>query len=141
FQAPPSSTGPGSALPRACPACATDYSFRKKGSGAPSPIRSFRTGFGKASQLLASEVFSLLHASGAAPKSIVFSDSRQDAARAALEIERRHHQDIRRQILLESIREVLEERRVGQSIEDLKRLRESALAERDFERIYELTAR
>ena len=97
---------PGSAMPRCCPACGTDYARRRVGMGALSPIRSFRTGFAKSSQLLATELFSLLRASGASPKSVVFSDSRQDAARAALDIERRHHQDMRRQLLIESLREV-----------------------------------
>jgi superfamily II DNA/RNA helicase len=130
--------GPGSALPRACPACATDYSFRKKGRGAPSPIRSFRTGFGKASQLLASEIFSVLHASGAAAKSIVFSDSRQDAARAALDIERRHHQDVRRQILIEAIREVSANRRGGPSVEELEKQWDAACELKDRTRMREL---
>lgn len=94
----------GSALPRCCPSCATDYSQRK--IGVKSPLRSFRTGFAKASQLLASELFSLLHVSGAAPKSIVFSDSRQDAARAALNIEARHHQDMRRQLLVDELKRI-----------------------------------
>ncbi|MDM0109834.1 DEAD/DEAH box helicase [Variovorax sp. J22R24] len=93
---------PGSALPRCCPSCATDYSQRKQ--GVKSPLRSFRTGFAKASQLLASEMFSLLHVAGSAPKSIVFSDSRQDAARAALNIEGRHHQDMRRQLVVAELR-------------------------------------
>lgn len=94
--------GRGTAGPDCCPACGTDYSKRKKGSF--SPIRSFRTGFAKTSQLLASEIFDLLHASGVAAKAVVFSDSRQDAAKAALDIERRHHQDLRRQLLVETLR-------------------------------------
>ena len=69
-----------------------------------SPIRSFRTGFGKTSQLVATELFESLHLSGAVPKAVVFSDSRQDAANAALDIERRHHQDMRRQVLVEVAR-------------------------------------
>ena len=94
---------PGTAGPDCCPACGTNYSQRKKPRF--SPIRSFRTGFAKTSQLVASEVFDFLHASGATPKAVVFSDSRQDAAKAALDIERRHHQDIRRQIMIETMRQ------------------------------------
>lgn len=103
FQATCNPKAASTALPRVCPSCGTDYTHRRPGKGALSPLRGFRTGFAKASQLLATEIFSLLHASGSAAKSIVFSDSRQDAARAALDIERRHHQDVRRQLLVAEI--------------------------------------
>ncbi|CAM4180018.1 DEAD/DEAH box helicase [Roseateles saccharophilus] len=107
FAAPPGhERKAGSALPKCCPSCGTDYGKRKPGMGVASPLRSFRIGFAKASQLLATELFSLLHVTGSAAKSIVFSDSRQDAARAALDIERRHHQDMRRQLLVSEIRNV-----------------------------------
>lgn len=93
---------PGSAGPHCCPACGTDYDARSS-TMRRSPIRSFRTGFAKSSQLVATELFTALHASGATAKAVVFSDSRQDASRAALDIERRHHQDAMRQILVESL--------------------------------------
>ena len=95
---------PGTAAARCCPSCGTDYSNRRPGMGSLSPLRSFRTGFAKSSQLLATELFDVLHTSGVEAKSVVFSDSRQDAARAALDIERRHHQDVRRQIVVEALR-------------------------------------
>lgn len=94
----------GSAGPKCCPACGTDYSGRSS-KFRQSPVRSFRTGFAKSSQLVATELFSVLHASGDLAKAVVFSDSRQDASRAALDIERRHHQDSRRQLLIESLKE------------------------------------
>lgn len=122
----------GSALPRTCPACGTDYSGRRKGMGALSPLRSFRTGFAKASQLLATEVFSLLHVSGSAPKSIVFSDSRQDAARAALDIERRHHQDMRRQLLVAEIRRFAEQD-LGPDADELENQANEAFDRRERE--------
>jgi Lhr-like helicase len=90
---------PGTAAPDCCPACGIDYSPRKVPRF--SPIRSFRTGFNKTSQLMATELFELLHASGAMTKAVVFSDSRQDAANAALTIERSHYQDLRRQLIAE----------------------------------------
>jgi Lhr-like helicase len=93
----------GSAGPKCCPACGTDYSGRSA-KFRQSPVRSFRTGFAKSSQLVATELFSVLHASGDLAKAVVFSDSRQDASRAALDIERRHHQDSRRQLLIESLK-------------------------------------
>ena len=50
---------------------------------------------------MATELFELLHASGSMTKAVVFSDSRQDAANAALTIERSHYQDLRRQLIIE----------------------------------------
>jgi DEAD/DEAH box helicase domain-containing protein len=98
----------GTAMPYGCPACGTDYS-RRGVRFRLSPIRSFRTGFAKSTQLLASELFGLLRLTGQADeaKLVSFSDSRQDAARAALDIERRHHEDIRRQVLIETARDWL----------------------------------
>ena len=61
----------------------------------------------KSSQLVATELFELLHAIGAEAKSIVFSDSRQDAASMALEIERLHLRDLRREILVAASRAIL----------------------------------
>jgi hypothetical protein len=95
------------AQPFCCPKCGTDYSFRPRTGRASSPIRAFRTGVGKASQMVATELFELLHAIGAQAKSIVFSDSRQDAANQSLEIERLHLRDLRREILVTAARECL----------------------------------
>lgn len=131
FQAQCNPRTAGSALPRVCPSCGTDYTHRRRGMGSMSPLRSFRTGFAKASQLLATEVFSLLHVSGSAAKSIVFSDSRQDAARAALDIERRHHQDMRRQLLVAEIERAFQKRR-GIDVNDLKSRFEAAYQARDL---------
>jgi Lhr-like helicase len=96
---------PGTAGPNCCPACGTDFSGRSQ-KFRQSPLRNFRTGFAKSSQLVATEVFELLNLTGAQPKAVVFSDSRQDASRAALDIERRHHQDSRRQLLLETLQRI-----------------------------------
>ncbi|MEZ2349801.1 DEAD/DEAH box helicase [Caballeronia sp. RCC_10] len=123
---------PGSASPRCCPACGTDYSRRRPGMGAMSPLRSFRTGFAKTSQLLATELFSALKVSGRTPKSVVFSDSRQDAARAALDIERRHHQDTRRQMLIEALKSAVAERPSGEARKEKEKQASEALAKGDF---------
>jgi hypothetical protein len=96
-------TDPGTAVPYECPACFTDYYFRAK-QHRLSPIRNFRTGFAKSTQLLATELFDLLRLDEASPKLVSFSDSRQDAAKAALDIESRHHEDLRREILIDSLR-------------------------------------
>lgn len=93
-----------SAQPFCCPKCGTDYSNRPSTNRSRSPIRAFRTGVTKSSQLVATELFELLHAIGAEPKGIVFSDSRQDAASLAMEIERLHLRDLRREVLVTAAR-------------------------------------
>jgi len=94
-------TDPETHVPYACPKCGTDYAPRRKGMGRLSPVRNFRAGFGKTTQLLATELFDVqrLGETELDAKLVSFSDSRQDAARAALDIERNHHQDLRREIL------------------------------------------
>lgn len=103
-----SQNGHRTAQPFCCPNCGTDYSNRPASSRSRSPIRAFRTGVSKASQLVATELFELLHAVGAEAKSIVFSDSRQDAANQSLEIERLHLRDLRREILVTVARDYLQ---------------------------------
>ena len=129
---------PGSAGPNCCPACGTDYSGRGR-QFRQSPIRSFRTGFARSSQLVATEVFELLHAGGEAAKAVVFSDSRQDASRAALDVERRHHQDSRRQMLVEALREVAAQPFDNEA--DLKRHRSAAEEAGDELAVADLTNR
>lgn len=109
---------PKTAQPFCCPKCSTDYSNRPRESRSRSPIRAFRTGVGKASQMVATEMFELLHAIGADPKSIVFSDSRQDAANQSLEIERLHLRDLRREILISVARAALSEAEATYLTED-----------------------
>ncbi len=91
----------GTNVPYECPSCETDYSPRRIDGGTRlSPIRHFRTGFAKTTQLLASDLFHLLKLHSSSPKLVSFSDSRQDAAKAALDVESRHHEDVRRDILV-----------------------------------------
>ncbi|AIQ93138.1 DEAD/DEAH box helicase [Methylobacterium oryzae] len=129
----------GTAGPDCCPACGTDYTQRKKERF--SPIRSFRTGFAKTSQLLASELFDLLHASGVAAKAIVFSDSRQEAAKAALQIERRHHQDLRRRLLIEMLRRQRDAVDVSAERRRIQEAMQLAVAEGRFDDVGPLTVR
>lgn len=128
----------GSAGPNCCPACGTDYSGRSS-KYRKSPIRNFRTGFARSSQLVATEVFELLRTGDDAAKAVVFSDSRQDAARAALDIERRHHQDTRRQLLLEALREI--EAQPVESMETLRNDLMKAASESNFEEVGRINAR
>ncbi len=96
---------PGTSVPYECPACGSDYFWRDTPLRL-SPIRNFRAGFAKTTQLLATELFDLLRLTQQQPKLVAFADSRQDAAKAALDIERRHHEDLRREVVVESLRSV-----------------------------------
>lgn len=90
-----------SALPSTCPHCARDYSRRLYRR---SPIRGFRTGFGKLTQLLSKELIYQLPSEAAARKLVVFSDSREDAAGVANGIERNHYPDLLREVLYAELR-------------------------------------
>ena len=96
----------GTHVPYACPACRTSYVGRSKRYRL-SPLRNFRAGFAKTTQLLATELFDSLRVStpNTPTKLVSFSDSRQDAAKGALSIERFHHQDIRREVLFRTLRQ------------------------------------
>lgn len=102
---------PRTAGPTCCPACGADYSRRSE-QHRRSPIRSFRTGFAKTSQLLVTEVMEILKRAGTIPKVVAFSDSRQDAAKTAIDVERHHHNDTRRKLLVEALNQA------SQAVED-----------------------
>jgi DEAD/DEAH box helicase domain-containing protein len=87
-----------SALPCVCPSCASNYSRRLR----KSPLRGFRTGFSKVSQLLSKELFYLL-APGSGRKLVVFSDSREDAASISNGIERWHYRDLLREAMYDEL--------------------------------------
>lgn len=106
---PFTNTSPSSHRPCRCPNCLSDYSPKRRWNKEKyllqaSPIQSLRTGFGRSTQLLATEVFDVLargRAEGSpAAKLVSFSDSRQLAARTALDVEHLHHRDLLREILL-----------------------------------------
>lgn len=81
------------ALPNQCPRCDADYRFRDTFK---TPLRNHRTGFQKACQVLASGLMRELAHDGdpLAQKLVIFSDSRQDAAKLAAGIERDHYRDM-----------------------------------------------
>jgi DEAD/DEAH box helicase domain-containing protein len=92
------------ALPTKCPRCDSDYSKRKQ---FPTPLRIHRTGFQKACQVLASGLLREMPApatptSRSSRKLVIFSDSRQDAAKLAAGMERDHYRDMVRRLLIES---------------------------------------
>lgn len=93
-------------IPTACPRCGDDWERQRGHDGRPlamddqnrwrSPIRTMRTGFEKVSQVLGD---ALLRSMGSR-KLIVFTDSRQDAARLSAGLERSHYQDLVRQLVI-----------------------------------------
>lgn len=86
-------------LPSVCPSCAVDYSHRQRRK---SPLRGFRTGFSKLSQILTKELFYQLPED--MQKLVVFSDSREDAAQIANGVERSHYKDLLREALVNELR-------------------------------------
>ncbi|HAO12574.1 MAG TPA: DEAD/DEAH box helicase [Planktothrix sp. UBA8407] len=88
------------ALPSLCPCCSADYTRKIR----KSPIRGFRTGFSKVSQLLSKELFYQLPDNAESRKLVVFSDSREDAASIANGIERSHYDDLVRETIFDELR-------------------------------------
>lgn len=86
-------------LPCVCPACASDHTRRRR----KSPIRGFRTGFSKVSQVFTKELFYQLPGS-IQRKLVVFSDSREDAAQIANGVERNHYSDLVREVVVDELR-------------------------------------
>lgn len=95
--------------PTVCPSCGDDWEMFRYGEDARpvedpsrtrSPVRGMRTGFEKAAQVLGDALLRELPDS--ARKLVLFSDSRQDAAKLSAGFEKRHYQDLVRQILVMS---------------------------------------
>ena len=93
-------------LPCVCPGCGINEQFRVKGS----PIRGFRTGFAKTTQLFSKELAYQLddptleeEQRKKKRKLVVFSDSREDAAQTANGIERNHFTDLLRENLIKEL--------------------------------------
>ena len=89
-----------SAMPHKCPRCDADY---RHGRRIPTPLRNHRTGFQKACQVIASalcrEMPERLN-NRRSRKLVIFSDSRQDAAKLAAGMERDHFRDMIRLALI-----------------------------------------
>ncbi len=92
------------ALPSICPGCAADYSYPQKKK--KSPVRWFRTGFSRVSQLLSKELFYQLPEDPESRKLVVFSDSREDAASISNGIERSHYDDLIREALFDELGQI-----------------------------------
>jgi hypothetical protein len=99
-------------LPSECLSCRADYTFKMR----KSPLRTFRATAGRASLMQARKLFNILNTSKSEiPKSslVVFSDSKEEAARISNEIERVHHQDLFRAVLIQLARRRLVARDVA----------------------------
>lgn len=133
----------GSAVPYQCPFCGESYRYRRTRT---SPIRNFRAGFAKTTQLLASELVARFRDDRAKDpddvKLVSFADSRQDAAKAALDLESRHHEDVRREFLVKALRKVASERseadEIKHRIETVESEMREAMKDDRLERVGEL---
>ena len=100
-QNPPTVESASQAFPARCPRCDSDWSWRRLGS----PIRTQRTGFQKISQVLGDSLLrqipQTLNENNR--KLVVFSDSRQDAAKLSAGMRVSHYRDTIRQALSTSI--------------------------------------
>lgn len=96
------------AFPPKCPRCDTDYRRRRHGT---SPMRLHRTGFQKACQVVAGALtreMPLIKQSEPSRKLLIFTDSRQDAAKLASGMEQEHYRDMVRLLLLKALKEYWE---------------------------------
>ena len=90
-------------LPTMCASCDADYRYKKKNR---TPLRNHRTGFQKACQVLASGLLREMPQPSehdATRKLVIFSDSRQDAAKLAAGMERDHYRDVLRMALIQAL--------------------------------------
>ncbi|MCC6383348.1 MAG: hypothetical protein IT304_12650 [Dehalococcoidia bacterium] len=97
---PPDVESAKQVYPSRCPRCGTDWSRRKMVNN---PIRTQRTGFQKIAQVLSDTLLRQVGGpnSPKARKLVVFSDSRQDAAKLSAGIRFSHYRDAIRQALTE----------------------------------------
>lgn len=103
------------ALPTRCPSCGYSVTQPKAASftsgQVKSPVRAHTTGPSAATQLYLSQLIRSLsegrdgRAAVADAKTIVFTDSRDDAARTAAGVARNHYRDLVRQVLRQEIQE------------------------------------
>ncbi len=127
-------------LPHTCPHCEVDYSHPKKRK--QSPFRGFRTGFGKVTQILSKELFDTLPDSKKTEKAgnpnkklVAFSDSREDAAKLAKNIEEEHYQSLLREVIIHNITEVVQfEKKVISALNNNDKNAQSTLKQKNENR-------
>ena len=88
-------------LPQRCPQCQREEPNRDNrvfyAGMVRSPIRGGRTGFARVSQVLIDQLLRELREAEATPKTLVFTDSRDDAARTSAGVSLNHHRNTVRQ--------------------------------------------
>jgi Lhr-like helicase len=95
-------------FPIKCPQCGDDWEMFRSSrrvedpSRTRSPIRTMGTGFEKSNQVLSD---TLLRGLGEGRRIVVFSDSRQDAARISAGLDKSHYQDLVRQFVVSALEE------------------------------------
>jgi ATP-dependent helicase YprA (DUF1998 family) len=103
-QSPPDRDPP--ALPIYCPHCDDKWEWGVQHrpaddpGRAKSPIRFMRTGFEKVTQVLGDALLRQIADQPEQRKLVAFTDSRQDAAKIAAGLEKRHYEDTARQLLV-----------------------------------------
>lgn len=98
---PPTVDSARRAYPARCPRCDVDWAGRQIGS----PIRTLRTGFQKVAQVLSDALLRSMGTAAASRKLVVFSDSRQDAAKLSAGMRFSHYRDALRQALSAALAE------------------------------------
>jgi ATP-dependent helicase YprA (DUF1998 family) len=100
-------------LPIKCPQCHADWEMFTSGQGrrpitsrsrTRSPIRTMGTGYEKIAQVLVDALTRELIDDGEqARRLVLFSDSRQDAAKLSAGLEKRHYQDLVRELIVQQL--------------------------------------
>lgn len=95
------------ALPERCPRCDLRAGRIETGKFfrgiVRTPIRAHTAGLSQASQLLLSQLHRSMGSTAAESKTIVFTDSRDDAARTAVGVEKNHFRDLVRQLVRQQV--------------------------------------
>lgn len=91
------------ALPSRCPHCGHRERQTRFNRGVRSPIRAHTQGASQAAQLLVAELVRSVGRDPASRKTIVFSDSRDDASRTAVGLGFNHFSDLTRQLLQQTL--------------------------------------
>lgn len=133
------------ALPSRCPRCSHAERQTELARGrVRSPIRAHTQGATQAAQLLVSEVFRSLGDEPDSRRTIVFSDSRDDAAVMAVGLSQNHYSDLVRQLVMQQMSEPAQDivsimrKGVRGELEqvDQARFREVAIARPDLRRAF-----
>lgn len=125
------------ALPHICPHCESDYSNPNKKR--KSPFRGFRTGFGKVSQLLSKELFNSLPQGDETKKLVAFSDSREDAAKLAKNIEEEHYNTLLKEVIIHNLTNDLQfDNDVIAALENNNQAEQDELQQKRYDRFIDL---